>query len=130
MNPTRANRNSNIHQRGAFARIVRSGIPFVFALGFVSGSVYAADPKIIAFWPPAGNEGDVIMISGAGFDPVPANNEVKFGGPKGEVISVTKTSMQVVVPHAAASGPVTLKVHDKVAASRSKFKVGNGKNGS
>lgn len=59
----------------------------------------------------SGKPGDVITISGSGFNTTPANNIVSFGalaGTKAVVQSATATQLAVVVPQGATYGPITI----------------------
>jgi gliding motility-associated-like protein len=59
----------------------------------------------------SGKPGDVITISGSGFDATPANNSIWFGafaGTKAVVQSATSTQLTVVVPQGAVYGPITI----------------------
>jgi large repetitive protein len=59
----------------------------------------------------SGKPGDVITITGSGFNTTASNNVVSFGvyaGTKAVVQSATATQLQVVVPQGAVYGPITI----------------------
>ncbi|HNV30468.1 MAG TPA: laminin B domain-containing protein, partial [Cyclobacteriaceae bacterium] len=59
----------------------------------------------------SGKPGDVITITGTGFDVTPSNNIVSFGayaGTKAVVQNSTATQLEVVVPVGATYGPITI----------------------
>jgi len=83
------------------------------------GSVSAAvivipePPRIDAIAPASAATGTLVSLSGAFFDPVPANNQVSFPGADGAsvpaaVIAASASQVTVRVPQLAVSGPITL----------------------
>lgn len=63
--------------------------------------------------PAVGTVNDVVTLSGSGFDPVPANNVVRFNGWQGEVQSVSgdRTTLTVKVPHRSGlSGTISVQI--------------------
>lgn len=67
-------------------------------------------PTIISINPASGREGEQITIDGAGFDPIPSNNLVTFGGVQATVITATTTRLTVIVPVGATGGNVIVTV--------------------
>jgi hypothetical protein len=70
-------------------------------------------PRIDAIAPASGATGTLVSLSGAFFDPVPANNQVSFPGSGGApvpaaVIAASASQVTVRVPELAVSGPITL----------------------
>jgi uncharacterized protein (TIGR02145 family) len=68
-------------------------------------------PHIEYIDPPAGNIGSEVIISGSGFDPIPANNKVTFtavstAGVNGLVTSASLSTLTVRVPYGAVSGAI------------------------
>jgi uncharacterized repeat protein (TIGR03803 family) len=62
--------------------------------------------SISNFEPPNGVVGTHIIISGNGFDPITDNNTVKFSNITAVVKASTPTSLTVVVPVGATTGPI------------------------
>ncbi len=63
---------------------------------------------IANFTPDNGVVGTIITINGTDFDPVPANNIVKFNNTAAVIKSSTSTTMTVVVPVGATTGPISI----------------------
>lgn len=81
-------------------------------------------PGITSFLPLAGNIGTVVTITGTNFDPVLANNTVRFNGTLATVTSdVTVTSIKATVPTGATTGKITITVAGQVATSAADFVV-------
>jgi hypothetical protein len=70
-------------------------------------------PTLTGFSPASGPAGTTVTITGSGFDPVPTNNSVYFGGAKAFVSQASATSLTVTVPAAATLGPLTVTSHRK-----------------
>jgi uncharacterized protein (TIGR02145 family) len=68
-------------------------------------------PSIEYIEKPTGVVGDEVIISGKGFDPVPAKNMVSFAGVTAPVETATLTSLNVAVPTGTVSGEVTVTVN-------------------
>lgn len=78
---------------------------------------------ITSFSPAAeGKVGDTITINGAGFDPTPANNSVTFSGVTASVTGSTATTLTVVVPSGAETGPVVVTVDSRSSRAKT-FRV-------
>jgi hypothetical protein len=56
-------------------------------------------PEIISFSPENGNFGDLITITGSGFNPVLSKNIVKFGDANAILVDVSTNQLQVRVPN-------------------------------
>ncbi len=65
-------------------------------------------PSITSFAPEAATPGSNVVISGAGFDPLPDNNVVYFGPVAAEVTSAAASALTVVVPAGAVYGGITV----------------------
>lgn len=70
-------------------------------------------PRIDAVAPASGATGTLVTLSGAFFDPVPANNQVSFAGAGDAVVAATviaanASQVTVRVPESALSGPIGL----------------------
>jgi len=63
--------------------------------------------------PSRGSKGDVVVINGAHFSPVPTDNIVNFNGAAAVVSSATETQLTVTVPELASSGDVTVTIAGK-----------------
>jgi gliding motility-associated-like protein len=68
-------------------------------------------PTITSFIPGAGPVGSSVTIAGTNFSSTPADNTVTFNGIAATVTASTTTTISVVVPLGAASGPVTVTVN-------------------
>lgn len=82
-------------------------------------------PKILitALSPSTGPVGSPVTIIGESFDPTPANNDVRFNNERAVVGSASATSLQVIVPVRATSGPVTVSTPAGSATSPTPFTV-------
>jgi YD repeat-containing protein len=60
--------------------------------------------------PVRGVPGTSVTIQGQGFSTTPTNNTLQFNGTTATVISATATTLEVTVPQAATSGPVSVTV--------------------
>lgn len=79
-------------------------------------------PTIFSINPESGQVGNPIAIDGAGFDPIPSNNLVTFGGVEATVNSATKIKLTVTVPVGAASGNVIVTTGGQ-SSNRVSFQV-------
>jgi hypothetical protein len=66
-------------------------------------------PVINSFSPNTGFIGSTVTITGANFDPIPANNQVYFGAVKAIVTAASFGSLQVTVPVGATLAPLSVK---------------------
>ncbi len=64
-----------------------------------------------------------VTIQGFGYDPVAANNQVKFNGTTAAVVSATATSIVATVPSGATTGSVTITNTNGTATSPQAFTV-------
>ena len=78
---------------------------------------------VFQFYPRAGSTGTAVTISGAGFDPVPANDTVRFNGTPAAVESASSTSLVVTVPAGANTGPISVQTGGQTATSSAPFTV-------
>jgi len=69
--------------------------------------------------------GSTVIISGVGFDPVAANNQVTFNGTPAVVVSATDTTIETIVPAGATSGPISVTT-PRAAAASAPFPVTSG----
>lgn len=76
--------------------------------------------------PIAGQVTQICRLQGYGFDPVPANNVVKFNGVTATVSSATAYTLTVIVPAGATTGTVTVTNTNGTANSPSSFAVVGG----
>lgn len=65
-------------------------------------------PSIASVNPSSGVVGMLVTITGTNFDPIAANNIVKFNNMPAVVFSSTSTTIKAVVPVGATTGPVTV----------------------
>jgi YD repeat-containing protein len=78
---------------------------------------------ISAVSPAAAPVGSPVTISGLGFDPNPAGNDVRFNGVVAIVSSATAGSLNVIVPTHASNGPITVTNALGAAQSPNPFTV-------
>ena len=74
-------------------------------------------PHISSIYPPSALVGVAVTISGAGFDPVLANNTVTFPGGTATPIAGATDFLRVVIPASATSGPVTVSTTSQTSNS-------------
>ncbi len=78
---------------------------------------------VLAMQPSSGNIGDIVTIYGRGFDPLPANNNVKFNGTPTTITRATVDTLTVTIPTAATSGIVSVTAASITASSSTAFTV-------
>lgn len=84
-------------------------------------------PTITSFSPLRGGAGTGVTISGTNFDPIAANNMVKFNGASiVAASSATATLLTVIVPAGVTSGPITVTTAGVTAKSSLGFTVTGG----
>ncbi|AXY74205.1 hypothetical protein D3H65_09565 [Paraflavitalea soli] len=94
-----------------------------FGTAEMDGFVFGAIPKITSFSPAAGPVGAQVVLTGSGFDPVPTNNIVFFGGVKTNVVSATSTSLTITVPAGAAPDWISVTTNSRTAYAGKHFVV-------
>ncbi len=88
-----------------------------------SAFTYAAlAPQIASVAPLSGTPATAVNISGSEFSNRLADMDVRFNGTPANVVSTSRTSVTVLVPWTATSGPVTVSVAGQTAAGPT-FKV-------
>ncbi|MCI0526738.1 MAG: Ig-like domain-containing protein [Nitrospira sp.] len=80
-------------------------------------------PIISNFSPTSGPIGTSVTINGQHFDPVAANNQVKFNGTSAIITSATSTTIQTTVPMGATTGPITGTTSQGTGTSSQPFEV-------
>jgi RHS repeat-associated protein len=80
-------------------------------------------PTISSFSPMTGPVGTAVTISGQSFDPVAANNQVKFNGLSAIITSATATTITTTVPQGATTGPITVTTANGTGTSAQNFTV-------
>jgi hypothetical protein len=80
-------------------------------------------PTITSFTPTEGPVGTSVTITGTNFDPVPANNTVKFNGVTATVTAATAASLTATVPTGATTGPITVTTAAGTATSTDPFTI-------
>ncbi len=80
-------------------------------------------PSITGFTPSQGKPGTNVTITGQNFDPVAANNQVRFNGVPAGATSATSTTLIVSVPPTATTGFVTVTTAGSTAQSATAFTV-------
>ena len=73
--------------------------------------------RISAVTPDNGPVDTPVLVTGSGFDPIAANNEVSFNGATAVVLNATTTAIQTKVPPNATTGPITVTTPNGSAAS-------------
>ena len=93
--------------------------------GIASFTVTPGQATITSFTPASGPVGTVVTITGTSFDPVAANNQVKFNGKPAIITSVntTGTTLIVTVPQGATSGIISVTTPINTATSTGQFLV-------
>lgn len=88
-------------------------------------AVLGASPSIASFDPTLGAAGVVVTIQGSEFESgVSANNQVTFNGTAASVQSATETTLSVLVPAGATSGPISVTTAGGTAVSATAFVTG------
>jgi len=78
---------------------------------------------ILNFTPQAGGAGAVVTLEGQNFGVTPAANAVSFNGAAATVLTASASTLTVSVPNAATTGPISITVSGKTAASSTNFTV-------
>lgn len=86
-------------------------------------SVSLSAQIITSFAPTSATVGSTFTIVGGGFSSIPAENSVEFNGTSASVLSATESSLTLVVPNGATSGPVSITVGGNTILSSSIFTV-------
>lgn len=87
--------------------IIRSFLIFLLS---VYCPTLLAQPTINSISPFFGQPGDVVTITGSGFNSDPAANEVRFGPNRAPVLSASGNSLRVQVPHQLGTTQATVTV--------------------
>ncbi len=98
---------------------------FALTVGLLlSLSLFAqnAGPAITAISPDSGAQGSLVTIEGSGFGASPASASVTFNGATATPKKWSDTSIKVVIPAGAISGPVLVSVAG-AASNAVKFTV-------
>jgi hypothetical protein len=82
-----------------------------------------AAPTITGATPSIGTPGTVVTVSGTNFDPVPANDLLKFNLGTASVSSANATTLTAKVPSSGTSGRLTVRTPEGVATSSVDFFV-------
>ena len=81
------------------------------AFAYTSSNFTMPPPTISGFTPSSGTVGTSVTITGTGFDPTPANDQVAFNGTWTGISAATSTQLTVAVPYAASTGPIGVRVN-------------------
>src|SRR5262245_9728407 len=79
------------------------------------------DLHIDSFAPEAAAKDSVVIIHGANFSPIAAENRVTFNGVTASVTKVTASTLTAVVPTGAGSGKITVETSGRVVSSANDF---------
>ncbi len=74
-------------------------------------------PAITSFTPGSGTSGTTLTINGTSFSPVASENSVTINGVAAIVTSSSSTSITVIVPPAASTGPISVTVDGNTATT-------------
>lgn len=77
-------------------------IYLILFLGFFALELAAQSPFVGSISPNSGKAGDIVTITGRGFNATSSNLQVRFGGAIAEIVSSTETLIEVKVPNNAA----------------------------
>lgn len=90
--------------------------------GFI---LFTVQPQfsITSFTPTSGPVGTAVTIQGFGFEPVAANNQVRFNGAQAVIVSGSATTLAAIVPLTATTGPITVTNTRGTATSSTPFTV-------
>jgi hypothetical protein len=91
--------------------------------------VLVGPPLMGSLSPTIGLPGDTVVINGTNFDPIIANNQVRFNGVSAVIASGTSRRLTVTVPSGATSGDVTVS-HSGGTTTGYPFQVISGVGGS
>jgi hypothetical protein len=81
-------------------------------------------PAITSFIPTSGLVGTVVTITGSRFGTTANLNTVSFnGGVPAQITNATATSLTVIVPDDATTGPITITANDQTSTSVMEFTV-------
>lgn len=86
-------------------------------------SVTPSTLAIFNFTPQRGTAGQTITIQGQGFGATSADNGVQFNGTSATALSASSTTLAVIVPTAATTGPISVTVAGQTATSTNNFTV-------
>ncbi len=87
---------------------VFTAVLFLFASAIAEAQVCNA-PVVNSFTPNTGFIGSTVTITGANFDPIPANNQVYFGATQATVVTASFGVLTVTVPLGANTAPIAVK---------------------
>ncbi len=76
---------------------------------------FSAPPTIARVSPLSGPPSTPVVIEGDHFDTRPQNIDVRFNGAAARVMSATTSSISVIVPFGATSGPITVTAYGQTA---------------
>ena len=100
---------------------IMKAIRLFICLIFLSATLSAQ--IIHSFAPTSAIIGSTVTIVGEGFSAVPNQNSVTFNGTSATVLSATESSLTLIVPNGATSGPVSVTVNGNTVLSSSIFTV-------
>jgi len=84
-----------------------------------------SSPTITSFTPSSGLTGTSVTITGTNFDPVSANNIVRFNGAVAIVTTSTVSNITTTVPVGATTGTIEVTVGCNTATSSTNFTICN-----
>lgn len=90
---------------------------------FLYTTITSAQPVIQSFSPLSGHTGSIVTINGLNFNPVTADNIVRFGGTKAPVIAAGTNFLTVQVPAGAVSKSITVTTNSGTAYSSTAFQL-------
>lgn len=87
----------------------------VFGQTAVSEDRFTLTPEITSFEPTTGEAGSLVTITGENFSSTLDDNVVKFNDVTATVTIATTTSLVVIVPDGAETGPITVEIGSELA---------------
>lgn len=80
-------------------------------------------PSVTSFTPASGRVGETVTIQGSKFIADSTSNTVEFNGRQAKIVSATTSQIVTMVPKAAKSGKITVRVNGLPAVSATDFTV-------
>ncbi len=102
-----------VMRNNQFAMILMAGL--VVSCPYCKKTDGSAGPAISNITPDSGPAGNIVTITGNGFNVDPAQNVVSFNGQAAQVLHASVTQLVVVAPTGATTGPVTVSVNGRIA---------------
>ncbi|MFQ5804189.1 MAG: IPT/TIG domain-containing protein [Candidatus Methylomirabilales bacterium] len=112
-----------VDQQGNAARYVYDAVGNILEIRRTNVADFPGNVAITFFDPDQGQVGTMVTIVGAGFSPVPSDNQVTFNGTPAAVTASTSQTITTAVPAGATTGPIAVTTPLGSATSRENFTV-------